>query len=186
MVMKRIMVALFILAGSIAVTSADAKINVSINIGNQPGWGPVGYDHVDYYYFPDNNIYYDIVKAQYIYLSGSRWVYAQQLPSRYGRFDPYSAYKVVINQPDPYRNNSRDIRQYARYKGYRSQAVIRDSREVKYYQSKQHPQHEQWARQNNGRTETRARNDNSRNNSKYDKHSDARDRKNNNGNNRPR
>lgn len=148
--MKKVMIVLLLLAGSAGMQTANAQVKVNINIGNQPAWGPTGFDHVDYYYFPDNNIYYDIVKAQYIFLRGGQWIFTNSLPSSYGRFDPYNAYKVVVNDPNPYRNNKRDITRYSKYKGQHNPYMIRDSHDVKYYESKQHPQHQQWENNNRG------------------------------------
>ena len=34
------------------IVSAQVKVGFSVNIGTQPEWGPVGYDHVEYYYLP--------------------------------------------------------------------------------------------------------------------------------------
>jgi len=147
MVMKKIMIAFFLFAGTAGIQAAHAQVNVNINIGAQPGWGPTGYNHVDYYYFPDNNIYYDIVKAQYIYLNGRNWIFANILPASFGRFDPYNAYKVVVNGPNPYQNNKRDRTRYGKYKGQHNPHMIRDSRDSRYYESYQHPQHQQWVNQ---------------------------------------
>lgn len=40
------------------INNAKAQVSLNINIGSQPVWGPTGYDHVDYYYFPDIDAYY--------------------------------------------------------------------------------------------------------------------------------
>jgi hypothetical protein len=158
--MKKVMIALLLIVGSAGMQTASAQVKVNINIGSQPAWGPTGYNHVDYYYFPDNNIYYDIVKAQYIFLRGGQWVFANSLPSSYGRFDPYNTYKVVVNEPNPYRNNKRDITRYSKYKGQHNPHMIRDSRDVKYYESKQHQQHQQWQNSNKGNSPNNSHNNN--------------------------
>ena len=124
---------------------ASAQVNVQVNIGNQPAWGPVGYDYVQFYYFPDYDFYYDIGKAQYIIFRNNVWTYVTTIPSRY-RFDPYNAYKVVVNQNKPYLFNKTHKKNYAQYKGQGpQQGMIRDSRENKYYESKTHPNHNEWA-----------------------------------------
>ena len=111
---------------------ADAQISFSlgVNIGSQPDWGPVGYDHASYYYMPDVDAYYDVPNHQYIYFSSNRWVRASVLPSRYN-FNPYNSYKVVINERNPWERANVYRTKYATYKGKR-QVVIRDSREAKY------------------------------------------------------
>ncbi|WP_316820976.1 hypothetical protein [Pedobacter gandavensis] len=118
---------------------AAAQISVNINIGSQPLWGPVGYDHAEYYYLPDVESYYYVPKRQFVYLDRGRWIFSKSLPSRYRNYDLYNGYKVVLNTRDPYRNFDNDRRQYARYKNVRTQQVIRNSNDRKYYVVKGHP-----------------------------------------------
>src|SRR5215467_13479001 len=87
---------------STKIANAQVKVGVNINIGSQPEWGPVGYDYVDYYYMPDIDAYYYVPSRQFIYTSNGRWVFATSLPVAYHRYDLYSGYKVVINEPKPY------------------------------------------------------------------------------------
>ena len=142
--MKKILIAIFLLAGVLS-QNAHAQLRVSINIGHQPAWGPVGYDHADYYYLPDVDCYYDIEGSQFVYFDQGRWIYAAALPPRYGRVDLYRSYKVVVNEPRPYLHADVYRRKYARYKGYRQhQEIIRDSRDERYFESKDHPRHGDW------------------------------------------
>jgi len=109
---------------------AQVKVNVNVNLGSQPAWGPAGYDHADYYYLPDIDCYYDINKNQFIYYSGNRWVYAGQLPTRYRSYDLYNSYKVVINEPKPYLHADVYRNKYRNNKSsHERQVAIRDSRE---------------------------------------------------------
>lgn len=138
--MKRLFFAVTVTMMSLLGLSAKAQVNVNINIGSQPLWGPTGYDHVDYYYLPDVESYYYVPKKQFVYLNGNDWVFANSLPSRYGNYDLYNGYKVVINSPKPYLNFNNDRVKYAKFKGNgKKQLVIRDSRESKYYVVKGHP-----------------------------------------------
>jgi len=118
---------------------AAAQVSLSINIGSQPLWGPVGYDYVDYYYMPDIECYYNVPRRQFVYLSGSRWIFSSSLPSRYRHYDLYSGYKVVVNGRDPYRNFYNDRARYGRYRNVRTQTVIRHSNDSRYYVVKGHP-----------------------------------------------
>lgn len=150
--MKKVMIVLMMAFGLMKGADALAQVNVQVNIGNQPGWGPTGYDYVSYYYLPEINCYYDVARGQFIILNNGQWVYSNSVPSRYRSFDLYRTYKVVVNQPKPYLYNSTHIRSYGRYKNDHSQAVIRNSKEYKYYQSAGHPNHSQWNGNNNGNT----------------------------------
>ncbi|HTN37753.1 MAG TPA: hypothetical protein VL053_11805 [Arachidicoccus sp.] len=131
--MKKILLAASVLVGVLFFGKAESQINISINIGSQPAWGPTGYNHVDYYYLPDINSYYNVNTAQYIYFHGNKWRYAKRLPNRYRNYDVYNSYKVVVNRANPYLNNRFDIENYSQYKGRRnSQPILRDSRGANY------------------------------------------------------
>jgi len=133
--MKKIIFAVALVLSSFAVKVANAqfKINFNLNIGSQPDWGPTGYDHVEYYYMPDIDAYYYVPGHQYVYLQNNTWVRTTTLPPRYRNFDVYNSYKVVVNQPEPWRNQAAIRAKYARFKGKRGQqTIIRDSRDNKY------------------------------------------------------
>ena len=112
-------------------SEAQVHVGVNVNIGTQPQWGPVGYEHVDYYYMPDIDVYYYVPRQQYIYLDGGRWIFAASLPGRYASYDVYRGYKVVVNEPAPYRHCEVYRERYGRYKGcYGQQVIIRDHHHV--------------------------------------------------------
>jgi len=142
--MKKGIILLTILAGVFLAGRTNAQVSLSVNIGLQPIWGPVGYDHVEYYYFPDIDAYYYVPDHQYIYFEGGRWIFAAALPPRFHDFDVYHAYKAVVNDPKPYLHNERYRGQYARYKGRHDQAVMRDSHDQRYFEIKDHPEHAKW------------------------------------------
>ena len=121
-------------------TNAQVKVNVNIgvpvprvNIDVQPLWGPVSYDHVDYYYMPEYDIYYNAPRAQFVYRKGNKWIYVNSLPNEYRNVNLYSTYKVVINDPNPYNKHDYYSKKYKGYKKHHSkQGSIRDSEDSKY------------------------------------------------------
>lgn len=132
--MKKILFTAVIIFGCLSFKAADAQIRVSahVNIGLQPDWGPVGYDHADYYYMPDIDAYYDVPAHQYVYNENNVWIHAGSLPPRFSNFDRYHSYKVVVNQRNPWEHQA-DIRaRYANYRGRRDQAIIRESHDNRY------------------------------------------------------
>jgi hypothetical protein len=143
--MKKIILASALLLSGFMFQTASAQIRVSlkINIASQPVWGPVGYDHVDYYYMPDIEAYYYVPTRQYIYMQQGRWIFAASLPSRF-HYDIYTGYKVVVNEPRPYRHHETYRIKYASFKGHRDQGTIRDSHEPRYFENKNHPEHNKW------------------------------------------
>jgi len=149
--------------------ATEAQVNVSINLGTQPAWGPTGYDHVDYYYMPDIESYYYVPDQVYIYKSGNSWRRSKQLPAQYSSYDVYSGHKVVINGvKKPYLQNTRYRQEYASYKGRHDQTPIRDSKEEKYFENRNHPQHAQWEKEhpgnNKGNNKGNSKGNNKRNN----------------------
>lgn len=136
--MKKYILAFALLLGvtSFCYIVEAQNINISINIGRQPAWGPVGYDYVGYYYFPDIDCYYDVNLGMFYYMNRGRWISARYLPYAYRHYDLYGLYKVVLNVRDPWRYHQTHYRDYARYRGHRNQIVIRDSRDMRYRDSR--------------------------------------------------
>ena len=170
--MRRLL--LLILAVFLSNT-ADAQLSVRLNfnIDRQPIWGPAGFDHVEYYYLPDIEVYYNVPQQRYYYNERGRWISRSTLPSRYRGFDVYNSYKVVLNEPAPYRNHNKYRDQYSSYKGRHDQQVIRDVRDPKYYVNPNHPEHKNWVKQQkhdngkgNGNGNGRGNNGNGRGNGK--------------------
>lgn len=145
--MKKLLFVFALLLGSALYQGAIAQVNVRINIGQQPVWGPVGYDYVDYYYFPDADIYYNVPRGEYVYFDGFNWVFSISLPSRWSHFDVYNSYKVVINEPNPFYRNDYWRSRCMPYRGQR-QEIIYYSREPKYYVIQNHPEHNRWLESN--------------------------------------
>jgi hypothetical protein len=141
---KLVFITVILLASTVSTKKALSQVSlgINVNIGSQPVWGPVGYDYVEYYYLPDIDVYYYVPRRQFVYLSGSRWIFAASLPVRYRAFDLYSGYKVVINEPRPYLHANVYRVKYAPYKGRHSQVIIRNSNDPKYYVVKGHPKYD--------------------------------------------
>jgi hypothetical protein len=158
--MKKTVFIVTLLIGGFAFQQASAQVRVSlrVNITSQPVWGPDGYDHVEYYYMPDIDAYYYVPTRQYIYQQRGRWIFATSLPSRFN-YNVYTGYKVVVNEPRAYRNAATHRTKYASYKGRRDQGTIRDSREPRYFENRNHPEHNKWKQE-----QRRKKNNNRRNN----------------------
>src|ERR1051325_9202220 len=124
---KTILIVTLLLSGFVFKTAiAQVHVRLNVNIGAQPVWGPVGYDHVEYYYMPDIDAYYYVPTRQYIYQERGRWLFAASLPPRFHNYDVYTGYKVVINEKTPYRRANNYRTMYAPYKGRHNQAIIRN------------------------------------------------------------
>ena len=142
--MKKQILFIAVIIATIFGLKANAQVSVNLNIGSQPLWGPTGYDYVQFYYIPDIDAYYDVSRHEYVYAEGGRWVYHRTLPPRYGNYDLYNGYKVVVNEPSPWMHHDRYVHDYASYRGRHGQPFIRDSRDERYYANPHHPQHNVW------------------------------------------
>ena len=127
--------------------TANAQLRFNVNIATQPIWGPVGYDHVEYYYLPDIEAYYYVPGHKYYYMENGRWVGRSYLPQRYSHYDMYNSRKVVINERKPYLHHTEYREKYATSNDRSEQQSIRDSHDSKYFVNKGHPEHSKW--QNN-------------------------------------
>lgn len=127
--------------------NAQVSFSLNFNLGSQPVWGPTGYDYVEYYYLPDIEVYYNVPQHRFFYYEKGRWIYSSNLPSLYRNYDLYNSYKVVVNEQKPWRNHKTYIEKYSSYKGRKDQQPIRDSRDSKYFVNKNHPEHNNWVKQ---------------------------------------
>jgi hypothetical protein len=133
----------FCLSFTLAETT-KAQVSFRINIDTQPIWGPVGYDHVEYYYLPDIDSYYYVPEHRYIYLEGGRWISRSSLPQRYRNYDMYNSRKVVINDRKPYLRDQEYRSKYGQSHERSDQQSIRDSHDSRYFVNKNHPEHSKW------------------------------------------
>ena len=155
---KLILLFAFCLSATLCET-AIAQVTLRVNIATQPIWGPVGYDHVEYYYLPDIDAYYYVPQHRYIYLEGRRWKSSSALPERYRNYDMYNSRKVVINENKPYLRDQAYRTKYAVATERSGQQSIRDSHDSKYFVNKNHPEHSKW--QDNQKKQGNRKQDNS-------------------------
>ncbi len=140
---------LVLIAALFITNSVDAQISINLgfNFDRQPMWGPTGYDHVEYYYLPDIEVYYNVPQQRFFYYERGVWISGSSLPYRYRNYDFYNSYKVVVNERTPYRNHISYRDKYSSYRGRHDQQSIRDSRDSRYYSNKNHPEHNNWMKQ---------------------------------------
>jgi len=151
--MRKLILLLALCICGLLCKTTNAQITFKVNFAIQPIWGPVGYDYVDYYYLPDIEVYYNVPRQKYIYMEDGNWVTRSYLPPRYRDYDMYNARKVVINEPRPYLHHQDYKAKYASSNERSNQQSIRDSHESKYFENKNHPEHDKWKEQkkNQGR-----------------------------------
>ena len=123
------------LIGAFAL-NASAQVNVNINLGAQPQWGPAGYNQADYYYLPDIETYYYVPKKQFIYQENGKWQFVNSLPPRYSTYNLYNGYKVVINRPTPYLQFNEDRIKYVGYKNKKGTQLTIKQKKAKSNQGK--------------------------------------------------
>jgi hypothetical protein len=148
--MRRIYLSILITGILLAFTTpvkAQISFKLGFGISSQPVWGPSGYDEAQYYYLPDIDTYYYVPQHRFYYQVRGRWISSSQLPSRYRNYDLYSGYKVVINADRPYMHDREYREKYSSYKNRHDQQPIRDSRDSKYFVNKNHPEHNNWVKQ---------------------------------------
>ena len=167
--------------------NAQVSFSLNFNLDNQPVWGPTGYDYVEYYYLPDIDIYYNVPQHRFYYNERGLWIGRSSLPSRYRNYDLYNSYKVVVNEKQPWRNHKTYKEKYSSYKGRHDQQPIRDSRDSKYFVNRNHPEHNNWVKQqrnDNGNQNSwkkgndgNDRNKDNKQNNNRDKHDKGKDKK---------
>ncbi len=125
---------------AVGTVNAQEQKRSSGNISEQPLWGPVGYNTVAYYFIPEVKSYYSVAEKKFIYLDQGKWMQAEALPEVYKNVDLYSAYKVVINRPEPYLNYKAHVLRYGHYSDQKNkQVAIANSTNSKYFVINGHP-----------------------------------------------
>ncbi|MDP2207673.1 MAG: hypothetical protein Q8K98_02710 [Bacteroidota bacterium] len=131
----------------VSTLQAQVSVRLNFNLDRQPVWGPTGYDYVEYYYLPDIEVYYYVPQHRFFYYDRGRWISRSALPLRFRNYDFYNSYKVVVNEQKPYRKHKTYKEKYSSYKGRHDQQPIRDSGDSKYFVNKNHPEHNNWVKQ---------------------------------------
>jgi hypothetical protein len=122
--MKRIVVLFVMFCGLLSFNNALGQ-EQGVNISSQPSWGPRGYDYVEYYYFPDIGIYYNVPDRKFIYQSSSgNWTFSNTLPDSHSDYDLFTAYKIVINEPKAYLMLKKHKVKYPAIKGNRGKPLL--------------------------------------------------------------
>ena len=146
--MKKLILLFLLCSGGLMIQTTSAQISIRANISTQPIWGPVGYDHVDNYYIPEIEAYYNVPTRQYSYKENGRWVNRASLPARNRNFDLFKARKVVVNGSRPYMRDNEYKAKYARSNDGANSQSIRDSKDSKYFVNKNHPEYANWKNKN--------------------------------------
>lgn len=123
-------VAALVLAGS---TLAQVSLGERNNMSEQPLWGPVGFDFVEYYYLPEIETYFDVPQQKFYYDVDGRWTRSATPPRTSIDLDIYQLYKAVVNELQPFQNHAKYRVQYAPFKGRHTQELIRDSKDPRYF-----------------------------------------------------
>ena len=143
--MKNLICTIAIVASGFLPNVIDAQAPVCTwciaNTTIQPAWGPAGYDFVDYYYFPDIDVYYNVPNQKFVFEQRGVWQSKSSLPVRYAGFYLYRAYNVVINNVEPCLELEENRIKYVSIKGMHNKVAIRDSRDHVYVKTSELAEH---------------------------------------------
>ncbi|MCY1535226.1 hypothetical protein D9M68_706200 [compost metagenome] len=124
--MKKLILMVLMATAISTFNPLHAQVNIQVNIGAQPQWGPTGYSYVEYYYLPDIETYYHVPSHRFIYLNHDKWIFSRTLPVKYRYYNLHQGYKVVVNKERPYLHFNRDRVSYAKFKNhYGKQQTLR-------------------------------------------------------------
>lgn len=121
--MKRILfAALLAFSTAATVTEARAQVRVNVNIGTPVRQSPWYGTDDNYYYLPEQGVYYNVTRRVYVYRNGNQWVYAPNLPSRYNGYSWRSSNYVRVKDRNPFDFHNTYASRYDR--NYRGGHVI--------------------------------------------------------------
>lgn len=112
--MKKLAILTTLILGLGTSFSGNAQVRVNVNIGT-----PVVHERWyssdnDYYYLPEQGVYYNVRRRVYVYPEGGRWMYANRLPGRYGNYTYRTSHVVRIHERSPFNRNDVYRRRYYR------------------------------------------------------------------------
>jgi hypothetical protein len=113
--MKKIILLTGVLFSLFTSYNAEAQVNVNVNLGRpvvQESWYA---SDKNYYYLPEQGVYYNVQRRAYIFPENGQWLYANRLPSRYGNYTYRSSQYVRISEPSPFKRD--DVYRQKYYKG---------------------------------------------------------------------
>ena len=92
-------ISLMLLFSIIGPKKSMAQVSIGVNI-TMPFWAPAYDDveHVQYYYLPDIECYYDVWNHEFVYMEDGNWMFAAQLPPAYSWFDFNNCFVVVLDR----------------------------------------------------------------------------------------
>ncbi len=108
--MKKTLLIAGLVVSTFAGLKSQAQVRVNINIGTpvaQQSWYA---NDNDYYYIPEQGVYYNTRRNVYVYPENGGWYTASRLPERYGNVTYRNARYVRIHDRSPF-NRDNDYRQ---------------------------------------------------------------------------
>ena len=129
--MKKILTIAAVIAMLYSVNKVNAQVSFHVGIGigtpvivahaapvyyDDYGYNNQYYNDDEFYYYPDYDMYYDVVARQYVYFDAGRWIFAANLPRMYRDYDFAHARRFYVNEARPfaradyYRNTYRNNR----------------------------------------------------------------------------
>lgn len=114
--MKKVLVFTGLLFSLTTSFSSNAQVHVNVQFGTpvvQERW--YASDN-DYYYLPEQGVYYNVRRKVYVYPEGGKWLYANRLPSRYGNYSYRSSKYVRVRDRSPFDKDNDYRKRYYRGK----------------------------------------------------------------------
>jgi hypothetical protein len=112
---------MFVLFGCTPVYYAPVQPHAEVVVQQQqqPIWVPAFDDQsgINYYYFPDYAMYYDVRNSEYVYMENGNWFFSHQQPPVYASIDLNSSYVVALNVSvhQPWMHHSLYVSHYPPY-----------------------------------------------------------------------
>lgn len=132
--MKNILAAALLIFSTAAFRNdAQAQVNVNVNFGTPVAQSPWYTTDDNYYYLPEQGVYYNVDRRMYVFRENDQWLYARNLPSRYNGYNYRNSHYVIVRDRNPFGYHNVYSTRYTRnYNGghvvYRRDADRRDYR----------------------------------------------------------
>ena len=154
--MKKVLIITGILFSVLTGPGSIAQVSIGVQFGTPVARQSWYANDNDYYYLPEQGVYYNVRRRGYVFQENGSWLFAKNLPSRYGSYSYRSSKYVRVRDRSPFDRDNDYRRRYYRGRsdnnnGYRNDRRNNNDRQYENHDNDANRDHRNDDRRNSGR-----------------------------------
>lgn len=117
--MKKLLFASLLALGLGASLPGSAQVRINLSFGTNSRYQPWYAKDNNYYYLPEQGVYYNVTNRMYVYPENGNWYYARTLPSRYNGYTYRQSRYVPLRDVAPFTHHETIVTRYRTNDQYR-------------------------------------------------------------------